>query len=213
MPLLAACQGEQEHTAAAINDSDSVSVMKTYGVNMLISDSGLIRYRMVAEEWEVNQAKTPSRWIFEKGLFLEQFDEQFHIEAYIQADTAYYYDQQKVWELHGRVSVRNVEGLRFTSEELFWDQTAHELHSNKFSRIVTPDREMEGTYFISDERMTRYTIDNSKGSFENMTEEKGEAADGKTGGATNDKADNVADNDTIEPPTKREPAKRTPQHH
>ena len=160
-----ACQERQEHIAPAANPKDSVSTMVTYGVNMLVSDSGMMKYRIVAECWEVNQAKNPSRWIFEKGLFLEQFDPKFHVEAYIQCDTAYYFDQEKLWELHGRVRVRNIEGLRFSSEELYWDQNKHELYSYKYSRLVTPEREMEGTYFRSDERMTKYTITNSKGSF------------------------------------------------
>ena len=35
----------------------------------------------------------------------------------------------------------------------------------KFSRIVTPTRELEGTHFLSNEQLTHYTITNSKGSF------------------------------------------------
>lgn len=139
--------------------------MTSFGVNTLVSDSGLIKYRIVAERWEVNQAKNPSRWIFDKGLFLEQFDEKFHVEAYIQCDTAFYFDQQKLWELRGRVRVRTIDGLRFSSEELYWDQNTHELYSHKFSRLITPDREMQGTYFISDEHLRHYTVTNSKGSF------------------------------------------------
>lgn len=159
------CQEEKEHTAPAIYPRDSVSVMTSYGVNTLVSDSGVIKYRIVAESWEVNQVKNPSRWIFNNGLFLEQFDEKFHVQAYIQCDTAYYFDQMKLWELRGRVRVRNVEGLRFSSEELYWDQGKHELYSYTFSHLITPDREMQGTYFRSDERMSRYTVSNSKGSF------------------------------------------------
>lgn len=165
MLFLSACKEEKEHIASAIYPRDSVSVMRSYGVNTLISDSGLIKYRIVTESWEVNQVKNPSRWIFNDGLFLEQFDEKFHVEAYIQSDTAYYYDQKKLWELRGRVRVRTVDGMRFSSEELFWDQNKRELYSNKFSRLITPDREMQGTYFLSDERMTHYTVSNSKGSF------------------------------------------------
>ena len=163
--FLSACQERREHTAPAVNPRDSVSMMVSYGVNTLVSDSGMMKYRIVAECWEVNQVRNPSRWIFEKGLFLEQFDEKFHVEAYVQCDTAYYFDQQKLWELRGRVRVRTVDGLRFSSEELYWDQNEHELYSYVYSRLVTPDREMEGTYFLSDERMTHYTISNSKGSF------------------------------------------------
>ena len=86
------CQEQQEHTAPAINPRDSVAMMISYGVNTLISDSGVIKYRIVTERWEVNQNRKPSRWIFDKGLFLEQFDQRFHVESYIQCDTAYYYD-------------------------------------------------------------------------------------------------------------------------
>ncbi|MBP5276909.1 MAG: LPS export ABC transporter periplasmic protein LptC [Prevotella sp.] len=163
--LLGACSEEREHIAPAIYDRDSVAVMTSWGVNTLISDSGMLKYRIVTECWEVNRVKNPSRWTFEKGLFLEQFDEKFHVEAYIQADTAYYYDTEKLWKLYGRVRVRTVDGLRFNSEELFWDQVKHEMYSYKFSRVVTPEREMQGTYFRSDEHMNHYTVSNSKGSF------------------------------------------------
>lgn len=164
--LLASCEGQKEHTAPAVHDRDSASMMISYGVNTLISDSGVIKYRIVTERWEVNTVRNPSRWIFEKGLFFEQFDEKFHVQSYIQCDTAYYYDQKKLWELRSRVSILTKDGLRFTSQQLFWDQASHELYSNVPSRLVTPDRTLEGTYFHSDERMTRYFVSNSRGSFE-----------------------------------------------
>lgn len=164
--LLASCEGQKEHTAPAVHDRDSASMMISYGVNTLISDSGVIKYRIVTERWEVNTVRNPSRWIFEKGLFFEQFDEKFHVQSYIQCDTAYYYDQKKLWELRSRVSILTKDGLRFTSQQLFWDQASHELYSNVPSRLVTPDRTLEGTYFRSDERMARYFVSNSRGSFE-----------------------------------------------
>lgn len=163
--LFLSCKEEKEHTAAEINPRDSVSMMTSYGVNTLISDSGVMKYRVIAEKWEVNTVRNPSRWIFVDGLFLEQYDDKFHTAAYIQCDTAYYFDQLRKWELRGRVSVKTADGLRFSSEELFWDQVSHELYSNKFSHLVTPDRELQGSFFRSDERMTHYFVSNTKGSF------------------------------------------------
>jgi LPS export ABC transporter protein LptC len=162
---LVACEEATEHTAPAVRERDSVSMMRSYGVNTLISDSGVIRYRIVTERWDVNIVRNPSRWEFMKGVFFEQFDEKFHVEGYIQADTAWYYDKMKLWKLRGRVRIRNMDGLIYTSEELYWDGIRHEFYSNVFSRVVTPERTMEGTYFRSDERMTHYTVTNSKGSF------------------------------------------------
>ena len=163
--LLTACGEQHEHTAPAINPEDSVSMMTSYGVNTLISDSGVIKYRIVTERWDVNTVRIPPRWEFMKGIFFEQFDERFHVQAYIQADTAWYFDQQRLWKLRGRVSIRNINGLIYTSEELYWNGIKHEFYSNVFSRVVTPERTMEGSYFRSDEQMNHYFISNSKGSF------------------------------------------------
>ena len=161
--ILAGCQNQVEHTAPAIRPQDSVAMMTSYGVNTLVSDSGVMKYRIVTERWEVNTSKNPSLWIFDKGLLLEQFDEKFHINSYIQCDTAYYYDQQKIWKLYGRVSILTKDGLRFNSEQLTWDQNKHELSSNVFSKLVTPERTLQGSHFWSDEKMTRYYVSNSKG--------------------------------------------------
>lgn len=171
--LLGSCEERKEHTAPAIHDRDSVSMMTSYGVNTLISDSGVIKYKIVTERWDVNTIKQPTRWTFERGIFLEQFDEKFHVEGYINADTAWYYDQLKLWKLRGRVHIRNVNGLVFDSEELYWDGIKHEFYSYCFSRVVTPERTMEGTYFRSDEHMAHYEISNSVGSFQSEDLEGG----------------------------------------
>ena len=56
---LTACEQAVEHTAPAVNPKDSVPTMVTYGVNTLISDSGVVKYRIVTERYEVNQVKNP----------------------------------------------------------------------------------------------------------------------------------------------------------
>ena len=191
--MFVACSEQQEHTAPAIHDRDSVSMMTSYGVNTLISDSGVIKYKIVTERWDVNVIRQPSRWTFEKGIFLEQFDEKFHVEGYINADTAWYYDQQKLWELRGRVHIRNVNGLVFDSEELFWDGLKHEFYSHKFSKVVTPERTLQGTYFRSDEHMAHYEVSNSVGSFQSEDLES-------------DQNQNATPADTTAPPPPQRPA-------
>lgn len=195
--MVAACGQEKEHTAPGVYERDSVSMMVSYGVNTLISDSGVMKYRIVAEEWEVNTVRVPSRWIFNKGLFMEQFDEQFHIEAYVQSDTAFYYDTNHLWELRGNVRVRTVDGVRFSSEELFWDQNSHEFYSTMYSHLITPERTMQGTYFRSDENMTKYFVTDSKGSFESADFDKKQ--DENQNNATTDSS-------YVEPPKRQQTA-------
>ena len=163
--VFCSCDNAKEHTAEAIRDEDSVAMMTSYGVNTLISDSGIMRYRIIAERWEVNDNLNPPRWIFHRGLFLEQFDQNYHVETYIQSDTAYYYTTKKLWHLMGNVRIKTVDGMTFTSEELYWDQNRHELYSNMFSHLITPERELQGSYFTSDEHMRHYKVTNTKGAF------------------------------------------------
>lgn len=167
---LFACEKKVDHSAPAVRDRDSASMMVSWGINTLISDSGVMRYRMVAERWEVNTVKNPSFWYFNKGLFLEQFDEQFHVQTFIECDTAWYYDQLRIWELRGNVKIRTNSGTRFASEELYWNQATRKFYSYKFSKLTTPESQMQGTHFESDEpdnqgQLNHYIIDNSKGYF------------------------------------------------
>lgn len=157
------CSEEHEHTAPAIHDRDSVPVMTTYGVNTLISDSGVIKYRIVTEEWEVNTNRRPSRWTFDKGILLTQFDLKKHVVGYVQCDTAVYYDQDRQWELRGRVRILTAQGLSFYSNELYWDERNHQMWSHSYSHLRTPDKELEGNWFRSDEEMTDYEIRQTKG--------------------------------------------------
>lgn len=161
--LIASCSGEKVKTAPAVSDKDSLPFMQSKGISTLISDSGIIRYRIIAENWNIYNTTNPPKWTFMRGLLLEKFDTTFHVEWFVQADTAYCYNQ-KLWELRGRVVVRNVEGTVFKTEELFWDMPEHEVYSNMYVRIITPEREVEGTRFRSNEQMTQYTFYNSKAS-------------------------------------------------
>ena len=159
------CEEAEEHVAEAVNEKDSLPFMHAIGVSSLISDSGVIRYHLVAEEWDIyNHAERPSTWKFYKGMLMERFDTLLHTDLFVQADTAYLHEQ-RVWELRGRVRIRNVQNTRFFTEELFWDMDRHEMWNHQHMLIVTPDRTLSGTDFRSNETMTRYAVTNSVGDF------------------------------------------------
>lgn len=160
------CAGEEEHLAEAVSETDSLPFMHATGVNTLISDSGVMRYHLVVEEWDIYNGLEgePSTWKFMKGLLMERFDEKFHTDLFVQADTAYLH-RQNLWELRGRVVVRNVNGDVFRTEELFWDLNTHEMWNHVYMHITTPERELEGTEFRSNEQMTQYSVINSVGTF------------------------------------------------
>lgn len=163
--LFSSCSGKKKELGAAITERDSLPVMDTRGVTTLISDSGVTRYRINTEEWQMFDRKNPSYWAFEKGIYLEKFDSLFQVEASIESDTAYYYDKKKLWELIGNVHVQNLKGEKFDTQLLYWDQSKQRVYSDKRVRIEQPDQIIYAWGFESNEQMTKYRFFKTDGIF------------------------------------------------
>lgn len=158
------CQNEGDKTYTSIGVRDSLPILKSVGVSTLISDSGIVQYKIISEDWFIYDKKEPSYWSFEKGMFIEKYDKNHNVETFICCDTAYYYDQKKLWELRGRVFVKNLKGESFKTSLLYWDQIEHEIYSDQYMQI-SGENKLEGYNFRSNEQMTDYRIHSSKGDF------------------------------------------------
>lgn len=162
---LFSCNQEVKEVVEVSSDPEKSYTMKATQVNTLISDSGITRYRVKAKEWLVfGNAKEPHSY-FPEGIYVEKFDTTFHTEASIKADTAYYFDKKGLWRLIGNVEVESLQGERFNTSELFWDQKAEKVYSDKYIRIQQKEQIITGVGFESNQNMTRYRIFNSQGEF------------------------------------------------
>ena len=155
------CSNKDKELGEAILERDSLPGMRTLGVNTLISDSGIIKYRLIAEEWDIFDRKHPPYWAFEKGVYLEQFDSLMQIDASIKADTAYYYEKEKLWELRSNVFIQNRKGEKFDTQQLFWNQKTEKVYSDKYIRIEQTENIITGYGFESNQQLTQYVIHNS----------------------------------------------------
>ncbi len=159
----AGCGNDAPPTGAAVENRDSMPVMVTRGVSKLISDSGLVRYKIISEEWRVYDKTTPQRQEFLRGIYFQRFSTKFTPDLYIIADTAFCYNNS-LWDLRGHVFIKNFEnGTTFSTSQLYWDMDRHEIWSHRHMHIITPDRDLQGDAFRSNEAMTRYHITRSKG--------------------------------------------------
>lgn len=164
--LSASCGSEAPPMGAAVENRDSLPVMVTRGVSKLISDSGVMRYKFITEEWRIYDKTTPPRWEFLKGIFIERYNDKFKVNMHITADSAWFYDQ-KVWKLRGNVELHDEEvETRLTTNELYWNMNTGELWSNVYTKLVEPNQAIEGNWFrarIVDKRLTSYHVKQSKG--------------------------------------------------
>ena len=163
--LFTNCSKKKQPVTDAITNRDSVPVMITRDVSTYISDSGVVRYKIITDEWKVFDRLDPSRWAFEEGIYLEKFDNKLNIEATIIADTAYYFDKQELWELRGNVNIENEQNEEFDTQLLFWNQKSKKVYSDKYIHIRQQKRIITGVGFTSNQEFTNYTIKQTQGVF------------------------------------------------
>ena len=172
-----ACSEEKTEVIHKDIDGDRVPTMTTYNVTTLISDSGITKYRITAPMWYVfDEAKDP-QWRFPNGLLLEKFDGKFLTEATIECDSATYFKDKGLWRLDGDVNILNTLNEKFLTQQVFWNQRDRKVYSDSFVHIEKSDRIIEGYGFVSNERMTNYSINRPSGIFpvSDFTGKKGDS--------------------------------------
>ena len=161
--FLFSCSNDKNNVKASIEEPDSIAYLSTYGVTTLISDSGRISYKIEAEEWHIYEKRRPKHWAFEKGAYLEKYDDSLNIEATIKSDTAYFFSDMKLWKLIGNVDIKNQKNERFFTDLLFWDQETGEIYSDKFIKIEQEDQVTTGIGFRSNQELTNWQILSTEG--------------------------------------------------
>jgi len=158
--LSGACSKRKTVLNSVALDAETLPLMHSEDVSSLISDSGVTRYRLSAQVWDIydHSHQDRSYWFFPKGIYVEKFDSIFNTEGSIKSDTAYYYDKKSLWRLIGNVKIQNLQKEKFETQELFWDEKLQKIYSKQVIRIEQADRIIVGEGFESDQAMTDYTI-------------------------------------------------------
>lgn len=181
--ILAGCREEDKEIIPGSVDPETTPTVTTADVVMLVSDSGITRYRIITPLWLMYEEASQPKWRFPNGLKIEKFDPNFKVDASIECDSATYFKDQQLWRLDGYVDVNNLQGEKFLTEQLFWNQRTQKIYSDSFIHIVRSERVIEGYGFESNEQMTNYHVLRVSGIFpssqfkSDTTEHKRTAAD------------------------------------
>ncbi|MDE5941762.1 MAG: LPS export ABC transporter periplasmic protein LptC [Muribaculaceae bacterium] len=160
-----ACSDDHRETIAISADPETFPTMRTLNVSTLISDSGYTRYHITTPLWLMYEEAQEPHWNFPDGMFIVRFDDNMNEDGTFTADTATYFSGKRIWRFDRNVRMRNTDGDRFLTQQLFWDQNARKIYSDSFIHIERADRTIEGYGFESDESMTDYTIRRPSGIF------------------------------------------------
>ena len=157
--FLISCGNDKKEYVNAPLDNETMPSMRDDSVTMLISDSGLIKYKLITKNWEFFENAKDPHWYFPEGIYLEQFDTSFQKQITIKADTAWHFTLRKLWKLKGNVFIENIQDETFSTDELFWDEKEQKVYSDKYIEINRPEKLMlKGIGFESNLNMTQYRI-------------------------------------------------------
>ncbi len=163
--LPVACNSDQPQYVSKFKNRSVVPGMFTDSVTMLISDSGVIRYRVISEVWKIYDKAAEPYWYYPKKVYFEKFNDSLKTESMVSSDTAKYFTRLKLWELRKNVKLINLQGDQFETSLLYWDQLSRRIYSDSFIRIEQNGLTMKGYGFESNEQLTVYRIKKPTGDF------------------------------------------------
>ncbi|MFI3282327.1 MAG: OstA-like protein [Rikenellaceae bacterium] len=136
-------------------------------LEMLMLENGRTSYRFIAPLVNgYTLAKEPYRE-FPKGVEIITYmnDSLATVDAVLTANFAIYYEERKLWEAMGDVTIIKSDGKELYSQQLFWNAATQKIYSNVDTKIV--DNSTGDTYigegFESDESMDNWTYRRMKG--------------------------------------------------
>lgn len=160
-----ACSESKQESIRIGADPEKFPTLKTLDVDSYISDSSYTRYRITAPVWLMFEEAKGPYWSFPEGLYALRFDNSMNENGSFTADSATYLSKKRIWRFDRNVRMLNVDGDKFLTQQLFWDQAQAKLYSDSFIHIERADRIIEGYGFESNQDMTEYIIRRPTGIF------------------------------------------------
>ena len=152
------CESNKETEIKYKYDKETMPTVTTHNDTMYVSDSGRIRFKVIAKTMLIFDQATEPYYLFPDKAYLEQYDTLMNVITTVVADSVWNFEKQKLWKLRGNVEIINSEGATFNSQELFMNQEKDKIYSNEYVVINEPYKTVMKAYgFESNQSMTEYT--------------------------------------------------------
>lgn len=177
--LLFSCKEEKKVVDESL---DAIMTESSQHLTIVVSENGRRSYRFTTPLLEgYTLGRDPYRE-FRKGVTITTYqdDSLTTINATLEANYAIYYENRKLWEAKGNVTIVKHDGTKVFTQQLFWNSTTKRIYSNVDTKIVTADDTHFTEGFDSDEDMVELNFRHWKGKVmmkENMMPQDSTAVD------------------------------------
>lgn len=150
---LAACENDLENIKKIANMTSGLPVDTTRGVDVIYSDSALVKGRMQTPLLIKYTSDKPYD-VMPDGIKVILFDQYGKENGTIVADSAVQLENESITKFYKNVVATNADGSTFKSEELIWDQPKKIIYSSKPVEMRTAKGDItNGADFTSDDKL------------------------------------------------------------
>ena len=166
MILVFSCRRDIEKVGK-IDNPDSMPAAHATHVEIIISDSMLVRVKIVSpelNEFPVADSLEP-KTEFPQGLVATFYDKSLKVESTLVAGYAIYHIRRKLFEASKNVVIKNlIQDQELHTNMLWWDESEAKIWSDQAVTIITASGTTYGdSGFESDQNFTKYSILSSHG--------------------------------------------------
>jgi LPS export ABC transporter protein LptC len=162
--IFLSCGKDNTPVVPPIDRSEWPSI-RAENIQTIVSDSGLVKFKVNAPEYEVYDKVKEPYWDFKKGLKLQRFTPDKKVDSEIECNYARFLESEQLWRLENKVVAKNVNDETFETELLFWDQKTEKIYTDKMVRITRPEEQIICYGFESNQNFTIYSFKKVQATF------------------------------------------------
>jgi LPS export ABC transporter protein LptC len=156
---LSACTNDIKEIDDMLEEvENSKDIVKT--VEILYSDSAIVRVRIIAPTLELYKDGAASIEEFPDGLKVEFLNKQKQAYSWLVADYAIRDVQKKEIITRKNVVLKNNKNEKILTSELIWNESEEILQTDKYVKIIQPATQdtTEGFGFVTNQEFTKFEI-------------------------------------------------------
>ncbi|MBD1394057.1 LPS export ABC transporter periplasmic protein LptC [Mucilaginibacter sp. ZB1P21] len=161
--LFGACENDLNKVRAIAAADSTKDISQTVGVEMLFSDSAIVKLKLTAPlSISYKDKKKQPITLMPHGVKVVFYDVDIKQIGNIVADTGIQRETEKLIIFRKNVVATNPEGTVYKSEELIYDQGKKQIYSTK-NVLMTKvgGDQMTGTSFVSDDKLLHPIFQNA----------------------------------------------------
>lgn len=156
--FIVACSSDQVKDLEDITLQDAVGIERAEGVELLYSDSAIVRVAIHAPVLLRYVARDTPKQIFPEGIDADFYNERHVQTSKMIANYAEQFQKEQKVYLEDSVRIWNNKNELLETDELTWDKPAKQISSTKYVKITTPTQIIEGVGFKSNLEFTDWEI-------------------------------------------------------